>query len=40
MKAASQARIVDITKRDEYVKYLNRCFVGPISKQYKKGRNI
>jgi GNAT superfamily N-acetyltransferase len=36
MKAASQARIVDITKRDEYVKYLNRCFVGPISKQYKK----
>jgi GNAT superfamily N-acetyltransferase len=36
MKAASQARIVDITKTDEYVKYLNRCFVGPVSRQYKK----
>jgi GNAT superfamily N-acetyltransferase len=36
MKAASQTRIVDITKADEYAKYLNRCFVGPISKKYKK----
>ncbi|MGA2309653.1 MAG: hypothetical protein ABSG57_08925 [Candidatus Bathyarchaeia archaeon] len=36
MKPTSQARIVDITKADEYRKYLYRCIVGPPSKQCKK----
>ena len=36
MKIASQARIIDITRADEFRKYLYRCIVGPPSKQYKK----
>jgi len=31
-----EARIVDITKNNEYEKYLHRCLVGLPSKRYKK----
>ena len=36
MKVASQTRIIDITERGEYEKYLHRCLGGPPSKRYKK----
>jgi GNAT superfamily N-acetyltransferase len=36
MKLTSQARTIEITKADEYEKYLRRCIVGPPSKQYRK----
>jgi hypothetical protein len=36
MGLTSQARIVDITKNDEYRECLYRCIVGPPSKQYRK----
>jgi len=32
----SQSRIIDITKMDEYKKYLNTCLVGPPSKACKR----
>mgnify|MGYP001057387212 CR=1 FL=1 len=36
MKIGSQTRIIDITEKDEYEKYLNRCLVGLPSKRYEK----
>ncbi|HVP16350.1 MAG TPA: hypothetical protein VMT42_03190 [candidate division Zixibacteria bacterium] len=36
MKPAPQPRIIDITKTEEYKKYLSRCITGPPSKQCKK----
>jgi len=36
MQFDSKARIIDITKRSEYEKYLHRCLVGPPAKRYKK----
>jgi len=38
VKFASGTRIIDITRRSEYEKYLHRCLVGPPSKRYKKRR--
>jgi hypothetical protein len=32
----SQIRIVDITEKGEYEKYLQRCLVGPPSRRYRK----
>jgi hypothetical protein len=36
MALASQADIVDITASKEYERYLNTCFVGPVSKSCKR----
>lgn len=36
MKSPSETKIVDITRRVVYRKYLHRCLGGPPSKQYRK----
>ena len=36
MKSGSQTRIVDITRVHNYEKYLDRCLVGPPSKDFRK----
>lgn len=36
MKVTSLIRIIDITRKVEYEKYLHRCLVGPPSKRYRK----